>query len=167
MNYEFRLAQTGIKRIYYYGNPIFGSLQSALLPTFVLVLIYKYILIKYIQFFQGKQSMFIIVSAITYLVSFLLLYRKKKYIQWDERNIRFKNINGYTAIVGVDKIKSIKIERGKGIYVTHDNFIDETRNGTYLIPFENLGRNYNIDVDIITEDFKKLYPNLILEDKEL
>jgi hypothetical protein len=36
--------------------------------------------------------------------------------------------------------------------------MDEKMNGTYLTPFAGLGRNYNID--IITEDFKKLYPNL-------
>ena len=164
MNNDFRLEQKGIKRIHYFGNPIFGSLKSALLPTLLLALLYKYILLKNILFFQGKKGLFIMVIGITYLISFIALYKNRKYVQWDERNIRFKNIKGYTAIVGVDKIKSIRIKKGKGIYITHDNFIDENKNGTYLIPFEGLGRNYNTDVEIITEDFKKLYPTLIIND---
>lgn len=162
MNYELRLKQTGIKRIHYFGNPIFGSLQSAILPTIVLALIYKYILLKNILFFQGKKELYIMVIGLTYLISFIVLYKKRKYIQWDERNIRFKNINGYTAIIGVDKIKSMRIKKDKGIYITHENFYDEKMNGTYLIPFEKLGRNYNTDIDIITEDFKNLYPTLII-----
>jgi hypothetical protein len=164
MNYDFRLAQKGIKRIHYYGNPLFGSLQSALIPVIILALLYKYILLKNIPFSQGNHRIFIMVLGVTYLMSFLFLYHKRKYIQWDERNIRFKNINGYTAIIGVGSIKSIKIEKGKGIYITHDDFIDKKNNGTQLIPFDSLGRNYNIDVDIITKDFKKLYPALIIND---
>jgi hypothetical protein len=164
MNYDFRLALKGIKRIHYFGNPIFGSLQSALLPTIIIALIYKYVLLKQVLFFQGKKGVFLTVIGVTYLISFIAFYKKRKYIQWDERNIRFKNINGYTATLGVDKIKSIKIKKGKGIYISHENFYDEKLNGIYLIPFEKLGRNYNKDIDIITEDFIKLYPDLIIND---
>lgn len=163
MNYDFRLTQKGIKRIYYFGNPIFGSLQSAIFITVILALFYKFVLVKNILFLQEQKELGIYAFVITFIISFVLLYKKRRYIQWDERNIRFKNINGYTAIVGVYKIESIKIEAGKGIHVTHSCFYDEKMNGTYLIPFDNLGRNYNVDVNIITEDFKRLYQKLITE----
>ncbi|HTO16624.1 MAG TPA: hypothetical protein VLZ83_12695 [Edaphocola sp.] len=163
MDYDFRLAQTGIKKIHYYGNPILGSLQSAIFLTCLIGVLYKYVLAKFFLFFDGKEGLLTIGFLAIFLISFFLLYKKRKYIQWDQRNIRFKDINGYTAIIGVDKIQSIKINKSKGIYITHDNFIDEKRNGTYLIPFDRLGRNYNTDVEIITEDFKKLYSNLIIE----
>lgn len=165
MNYDFRLIRTGIKRIYYHGNPLFNSLIASFFLTIGTAFLYVKFLLPNIEFLKGKKELFISIMIIIFIVLFILYYRKKKYIQWDERSIRFKNINGYSAIVGVDKVKSIKIIRGKGIYVTHENFYDEKMNGTYLIPFERLGRNYNTDVNIITEDFKKLYPTLILEDE--
>lgn len=168
MNYDFRLAQTGIKRMYLnYGNPIINSFWMASLLSLPIGGLYIRVIVKNIDFFQ-KNWVFPIIGIAFILISRFHYKKRVQYIQWDERNIRFKNIKGYSAIIGVDRIKSIKIKRGKGIYITHDNFIDKTRNGTYLIPFDPLvGRNYNIDVDIITEDFKKLYPDLILKDKEL
>jgi hypothetical protein len=163
MENDYELVQNRIKRIYYFNGSTLGIMGNAILPAVLLALFYKYILLNNIAFLQKKYTLYLVFIALVYIITLIFMFKKRNYIQWDKRNIRFKNINGYTAIVGVDRIKSINIKNDKGIYITHENFYDEKMNGTYLIPFEGLGKNYDTDVKFIIEDFKKLYPDLIID----
>lgn len=134
-----------MKKIEYFIIP---KLVKFGVPAIILFYIVKYY--ETIEFYKY----FIIAVPI---FGFIILRKiNLRYIKWDDKIIKLKTPGNKTEVViNTENISRVKIKENEGVTL---ELIDSS---SYFIPFEGLGRNYNIDVEILKRDFKKIFSHLI------
>ncbi len=136
-----------MKKIKYFKTPLLWKYG---IPILIL-----YYFIRYYESIELYKYFIVGIPLITIIV---IKKINQKYIEWNSNIIKFKTPDiKKTQILSTKDISGIKIDNNEGIYIEMKNSI------SHFITFKNLGSNSNVDVNILKQDFRTRFSNLIME----